>query len=395
MSRPGVKRRGYGDGSLYPLKDGRWMSYLRMPDGKKKFFTGPNRDVAKARLQEAQRQAQAGRLVVGPDQPTGKYLERWLRDAVSHSVRPRTFENYELCVRRVLPYIGRVRLRALTPEHVQHAIGQLVASGLAPRTVRQVHMVLRRALKQAVQWRLLTSNPSDAVKPPRAARKEMRVLSEDQIRQLLSVTRKTRQHALWVLLATTGCRVGEALGLRWSDIDFTASTAMIARALQCQRPANLVFVEPKTARSRRSVPLPAETLAILKEQRRSQDHDRDEAGALWLETGLVFTTPIGGPRNPRNLTGAFALALRRAGLPRVRIHDLRHSAATHLLTKGVHPKVVQDLLGHSTIAITLDTYSHVMPALAKEASGLMSSLVPSADRLATAPEFVALQSALD
>jgi integrase len=374
MPRKGVKRRGYGDGSVYPRKDGRWVSYIRLPDGRKKFFTGPEK-VVRARLLEAQHQAQAGQLVLGRDQPLCLYLERWLADAVRHSVRPKTYENYDLCVRRLLPYLGRVRVRALAPEQIQHALGALLEQGLAPRTVRQVHMVLRRALKQAVLWRMLASNPSDAVKPPRAIRKELRILNEEEVRRLIAITNGTRQHALWVLLATTGCRLGEALGLRWTDIDFQSSTASIRRALQLQRGIGLTFVEPKTARSRRTVPLPAETLAVLAEHRRDRDKDRAQAGELWQETDLVFTTPIGGPRNPRNLTAPFHIALKRAGLPRVRIHDLRHSAATHLLTKGVHPKVVQDLLGHSTIAITLDTYSHVMPALAKDASAVMSSLI--------------------
>ena len=374
MPRTGLKRRGYGEGSVYPRKDGRWVSYIRLPDGRKKFFTGTEK-VVKERLLEAQRQAQVGQLVLGRDQSLSLYLGRWLADAVRHSVRPRTYEDYDLCVRRLVPHLGRVRIRALAPEHIQHALGALLDRGLAPRTVRQVHMVLRRALKQAVLWRILASNPSDAVKPPRADRKELRTLDEDEIRRLIAISSGTRQHALWVLLATTGCRLGEALGLRWSDIDFDCSTASIRRALQMQRGIGLTFVEPKSARSRRTLPLPAESLAVLAEQRRARETDRAAAGALWQETDLVFTTPIGGPRNPRNLSAPFQTALKRAGLPRVRIHDLRHSAATHLLTKGVHPKVVQDLLGHSTIAITLDTYSHVMPPLAKEASRHMSSLV--------------------
>src|SRR5579864_1373041 len=185
MSRPGVARRGFGEGSIYPRGDGRWISYIRMPDGRKKFFSGRTRDVVKERLQEAQRQAHAGQLVMGRDQAVSQYLERWLVEAVRHSVRPKTYMNYELCVRRLLPHLGHMRLRALTPEHIQHTLGKLLDRGLAARTVRQVHMVLRCALKQAVLWRLIASNPSDAVKPPRAERLEMRTLTEDEVRRLL------------------------------------------------------------------------------------------------------------------------------------------------------------------------------------------------------------------
>src|ERR1700676_3149788 len=126
MSRPGVARRGFGDGSIYPRGDGRWVSYLRMADGRKKFFSGRTREIVKERLAEAQRQAHAGQLVVGPNQTLSDYLERWLADAVLHTVRPKTYMNYDLCVRRLLPHVGRVRLRALAPEHIQHAQAELL-----------------------------------------------------------------------------------------------------------------------------------------------------------------------------------------------------------------------------------------------------------------------------
>jgi integrase len=387
MSRPGVARRGFGEGSIYPRGDGRWVSYIRMPDGRKKFFSGRTREVVKERLAEAQRQAHAGRLVMGRDQTVAQYLERWLAEAVRHSVRPKTYENYDLCVRRLLPHLGRVRLRALAPEHIQHALGELLDRRLAARTVRQVHMVLRCSLKQAVLWRLIASNPSDAVKAPRAERKEMRTLSEEEVRRLLAVTAGTRHHSLWVFLVTTGVRLGEALALRWADIDLLEGHANIRRALQRQRGAGMVFVEPKSSRGRRTVPFPPETLKALEAHRRDLDRERQQAAKLWQENDLVFPSPDGRPRDMTYLSFTFHRGLRRAGLPRLRIHDLRHTAATHLLTKHVHPKVVQDLLGHSTIAITLDTYSHVMPALAKEASVYMSSLIPPAlpSRAATRP----------
>ena len=377
MSRPGVARRGFGEGSIYPRGDGRWVSYLRMPDGRKKFFSGRTREVVKERLAEAQRQARAGRLVMGRDQTVAQYLESWLAEAVRHSVRPKTYENYDLCVRRLLPHLGRVRLRALAPEHIQHALGELLDRRLAARTVRQVHMVLRCSLKQAVLWRLIPSNPSDAVKAPRAERKEMRTLTEEEVRRLLTVTAGTRHHSLWVFLVTTGVRLGEALALRWADIDLLEGHANIRRALQRQPGAGMVFVEPKSSRGRRTVPFPPETLKALEAHRRDLDRERQQAAKLWQENDLVFPSPDGRPRDMAYLSFTFHRGLRRAGLPRFRIHDLRHTAATHLLTKHVHPKIVQELLGHSTIAITLDTYSHVMPALAREASSHMSSLLPS------------------
>jgi integrase len=189
-----------------------------------------------------------------------------------------------------------------------------------------------------------------------------------------------RDHGLWVFLVTTGLRLGEALALRWSDVDLTEGQVTIRRAIQRQRGAGLVFVEPKSARSRRTVPIPRETVYVLAEQRKTNDRDRAKAGDVWQENDLLFPTPTGRPRDTAYRSISFHTALARAGLPRMRLHDLRHTAATHLLTKHVHPKVVQDLLGHSTISITLDTYSHVLPALAKEASTVMSGLLRPIDR---------------
>jgi integrase len=355
-----------------------------MPDGRKQFFSGRTRDVVKARLAEAQRQAQAGRFVMGPDQTVAQYLERWLEESVRHSVRHKTFLNYDLCVRRLLPDLGRVRLRALTPEHIQHSLGNLIQGGLAARTVRQVHMVLRLSLKQAVLWRLIANNPSDAVKPPRAVRKEMRTLSEEEVRRFLAVTSGTRHHSLWIFLVTTGVRLGEALALKWADIDLVEGRATIQRALQRQRGIGMVFVEPKTTKGRRPVHFPQETIAALEDHRNDLGRERQRMAKRWQENDLVFPGPDGRPRDMSYLSFTFHRGLRAAGLQPLRIHDLRHTAATHLLTKHVHPKIVQELLGHSTIAITLDIYSHVLPALAKDASAHMSSLVSSGSGLSTA-----------
>lgn len=183
-----------------------------------------------------------------------------------------------------------------------------------------------------------------------------------------------RLHALWVLLATTGLRLGEALGLLWTDIDFASGRLVVKRALQRQPDIGYVFVEPKTARSRRTVYLALGALRTLVDHRRSQVQDQLAAGPEWNNSGLVFTTPIGRPVDGTWATKWFHRALEQGGLPRVRIHDLRHTAATHLIRRGVHPKVVQELLGHSTISLTLDTYSHVAPALHAEVASHMQVL---------------------
>jgi integrase len=202
----------------------------------------------------------------------------------------------------------------------------------------------------------------------------MHTLTQEEVGRLFQASQGHRLHALWVLLATTGLRLGEALGLLWSDIDFTGSRLIVNRALQRQPGVGYVFVEPKTARSRRTVYLAPGTLAVLTEHRRRQVEDQLAAGPEWNDTRLVFASPVGRPVDGTWTTKWFHRALGQAHAPRIRIHDLRHTAASHLLRRGVHPKVVQELLGHSTISLTLDTYSHVAPALHAEVARHMEAL---------------------
>jgi integrase len=217
-------------------------------------------------------------------------------------------------------------------------------------------------------------NPTEAVTVPRPTRREMHTLSEEEVGRLFEASRGHRLHALWVLLATTGLRLGEAQGLLWSDIDFGSGRLVVNRALQRQTGRGYVFVEPKTARSRRTVYLAPGALSALSEHRRRQVAEKLSAGPEWNDTGLVFTTALGRPADGTWVTKWFHRALAEARIPRVRIHDLRHTAATHLLRRGVHPKVVQELLGHSTISLTLDTYSHVAPALHAEVAQDMQTM---------------------
>jgi integrase len=250
----------------------------------------------------------------------------------------------------------------------------LLQRGLSRRSVEQTHTVLHRALRQAVLWGLVLRNPTEAVTVPRPTQREMHTLTEEEVGRLFEASRGHRLHALWVLLVTTGLHLGEALGLRWTDVDVASGRLVVNRALQRQPGVGYVFVEPKTARSRRTVYLAPGTLSALTEHRRRQLEDQLAAGPEWSNTGLIFATAIGRPADGTWVTKWFHRALAEAGIPRTRIHDLRHTAATHLLRRGVHPKVVQELLGHSTISLTLDTYSHVAPALHAEVAQHMQTL---------------------
>jgi integrase len=209
---------------------------------------------------------------------------------------------------------------------------------------------------------------------PRPAHREMRTLSDAELRQLFQVTAKSRMHALWVLLATTGLRLGEALGLTWQDIDSSQGRLVVNKALQRVPGRGPTLVEPKTRRSRRIVYLAPSTVTVLMRHRRGQVEEQLSAGSRWQANDFIFTSQSGSPIDPHILGDQFRRALSEAGLPRIRIHDLRHTAATHLLGRGVHPKIVQELLGHSTITLTLDTYSHVAPGMHAQVADHMEAL---------------------
>jgi integrase len=206
------------------------------------------------------------------------------------------------------------------------------------------------------------------------ARAEKRAWTPEQADAFLISTRDHRMHALYVLALTTGMRQGELLGLRWSDIDWNAGTLAVRRALQWQRGIRLAFVEPKTARSRRKIHLSQTPLTALRAQKDRQAFDRHNTGSAWTDNALVFWNAVGEPLSPTNETKRFQRAGVAAGVPPIRFHDMRHTAATILLAKGVHVKVVSEMLGHSTITLTLDTYSHVIPAMHGDAAAAMDAV---------------------
>jgi integrase len=369
--------RARGEGTIYRRPDGRWSAQLRLEYGQRKTLYGRTRAEVQAKLQQLRRDREDGVVVGAPSISVGKYLARWLDEAARLKVRPRTFTGYGLNVRRLDPLIGRIRLTQLTPQMIQGAYARLLAQGLAPRSVQQAHVVLHGALRQAMRWGMVGRNAADGVIVPRAAPSEMATLTSEQLHVLFAATEGQALHALWVLLATTGLREGEALGLKWSDIAPEKATLIVRRALQRQASVGFVMVDPKTARSRRTIHLSRIAIQALADHRARQREMRLLAGASWRADfgDLVFCSRTGLPMGSSWPNVVFKRELAKAGLPRVRIHDLRHTAATLLLTRGVHPKVVQDMLGHSTVTLTLDTYSHVTPALHKEAADHMDALL--------------------
>ena len=376
-------RRGHGEGSIYRrASDGRWCAGVDLGwvggKRKRKMLYGKTRKEVAEKLKVTLREQQQGLPVATERQTVAQFIDCWLADVVKGSVRERTYESYTQLARLyVLPALGKYQLAKLEPQHVQAMINGLSGRGLAPGTVRRARSTLARALGQALKWGLVPRNVATLTEPPRAERHDSAILDPTQARQFLDAVRGDRLEALYAVALSLGLRQGEALGLRWRDVDFEAGVLHIRMALQWIHTQGPRLVEPKTARSRRTLPLPTEVAAQLRAHRTRQLEERLKAGADWQgETWeLVFADAFGKPLDSRMLRHWFKGHLQRAALPDMRYHDLRHSCASLLVAQGVHPRIVMEILGHTQIAMTMNTYSHAIPESTREALGRLDMLL--------------------
>ena len=321
---------------------------------------------AEQALAEAIGQWRAGRLPQRSTHTLSHFLqEEWL-PAVKPRLRPSTWANYRTYTAAyVVPILGEVKLQALTPVQLNHLYAFLLArgrrktigsgeAGLAPKTVRNVHVMLHSALHDAMRWGYLVRNVAEAADPPAARTPEQKVWSPQELGAFLAYVRDDRLYALWLLVATTGMRRGELAGLRWVDIDFDHATVSptIPRVVVDHEVHDSA---PKTERARRRLALDPVTLAALQAQRQRQAEDRQAVGARYRDHGYVFTWPDGRPLHPENIANWFEQHTRAAGLPRIRLHDVRHSYATAALKAGISAKVISERLGHASVAFTLQT----------------------------------------
>jgi integrase len=378
------QRRGRGEGGVYRRLDGRWagIADLGWSGGRRqrKFVYGATRRECVEKLNALQR-----RVATGLPAPNGQltiqaYLESWLRDTIPGSVRPSTEASYRILVtRHIVPEIGNIRLEKLTPADLRTFLraksAEISNRGrvLSPRTVQYIHAVLRRALEQARRDELIERNVAALVSSPRVVRKEVEPLTEEEARKLLGVARTNRLYALYAVAVALGLRRGEALALRWDDVDLDAKTLRVSGTLQ-RIGGQLTISEPKTARSRRVIPLPTVRVDALNRHRANQAKER-LAAPVWPHPELVFTTTVGTPIEPRNQVRHFEALCKRADIRRVRFHDLRHTCASLLLAQGVEPRVIMDTLGHSVIGTTLNLYTHVMPATQRDAANRMDDIL--------------------
>jgi integrase len=336
---------------------------------KYKWYTvqGSKKD-AERKLSELLHQLDTGSYILLGKTTVGEYLGRWLAEYVQPNLSPRTAEGYEHIIHRYLvPAIGSLAIANLKPEHLQHYYSEALISGLSAQTVRHHHTVLHKALQDAVEWSLLVRNVADAVSPPHTTQPEMQTWNESEVSIFLDAARVTPYNELFYLALFTGMRRSELLALRWQDIDFIYGQISVNRSLHVLKGGKVIFRQPKTATGRRTIALPPSALLLLTDYRKQKDAEALLLARPVLDTDLVFST-LGKPLLPNTVTHAWGKLVKCTGLKAIRLHDARHTHASIMLKQGIHPKIVQERLGHSSIQITLDTYSHVAPGLQEAAA---------------------------
>jgi integrase len=368
-------------------KDGAWSYRVDLgPDPS----TGRRRQLAKqgfrtrkaaeAALGEVLSAVAAGSVVSRSATTTGQYLDDWLVSQ-HHRLRPTTVHSYKLAIARINTWLGKVPVQTLTPLQIERFYADLLREGghagqpLSAKTVRNSHVVLRKALADAGRLGLVQRNAAAAARPPSSSRREFATWSSEDLREFFTAIRGERIYPALVVVATTGMRRGEVLGLRWRDLDLDAAQLSVVQTLTAVN-GEAVIGPTKTSGSRRTVYLDPQTVDVLREHRRRQREERLIAGPVWdSSTDLVFRDEVGGLVHPDWFTREFGRVVTISGLVPIRLHDLRHTYATLALKAGVHPKVVSERLGHATVGITLDLYSHVTPAIARDAANVVAQSI--------------------
>ena len=376
-------RRGNNEGSIRQRGE-RWEARLTLGYVQGRYtrvsFYGATRGEAQRLLTQALREHQQGLPVTDTRLTVGTYLARWLADTHKPSVRPLTYRRDEQIVRlHLLPELGRTRLTKLTPDQVQHLLNAKLESGLSACSCWHIHAVLRTALNHALRWGLIPRNVASLTRPPRVPKAEIKPFDPTEARAFLEAARGHRLEAVFVLAMATGLRQGELLGLRWEDVDLEAGTLAVRHALQVIGRVS-TLVEPKSLTSRRTIVLPAIAVSALKSHRQRQVQERLAAGPGWVEGDFVFASSRGRPLAPSWVYRSFKKVLKDDDMRDIRFHDLRHTTATLLLVQGVSPRVAMQMLGHSQVSLTLNTYSHCVPGLLEDAAERLDAVLTARER---------------
>jgi integrase len=403
---PKTKKRGQGEGSIYQRSDGRWVSEVQLGyrNGKRerKFVYGKTRKAVADELTDLLNRQKQGLPIVGDKQTVKQFLSDWLESSVKVTTRPATYVSYKhICEVHLVPEIGHIKLSKLSPQQVQQMIKNLMVKTkyvakkkntepptenkpeekriqpeikpLSSRTVQYCLGVLRMALKKAETFGLVGRNVALLVDPPKAEHYEVKPMDTEEAKKFLGIIKGDRLEALFRVGLALGLRRGEVLALKWSDVDLEGATLRVSGSLQ--RLSGELRIQPtKTKKSARTLKIPKSLLNILREHRTRQLEERMKA-ECWQDNDLVFCTSVGTPIEPRNVRRKLDALMKDSGMRYFRLHDIRHFFASLLLAQGVELKIVSELLGHSSIRITADTYAHVLPAIKDEAIDLLDSVL--------------------
>lgn len=366
-----ARRRLNGDGNVRERPDGRFEARVRI-DGRSRSFFGSTKGEAVKKMRDAQRRAELNLPAISERLTTGAYFESWLT-AKSAALTPESLRRYRGRLEKLAPHIGKVRLAKLQPSDLRDAYAA-IGKNVSPTTVQLCHGVVHSALRDAEREGLVARNVASLVTPPRRSTKEHRSLNPADARELLAAAKGEPLEAFWTLAVTTGLRLGELQALRWSDLDLERRRLQVRRTLAVDGKPIFGASSSKKNHSR-TVWLSDGAVTALEAHRERQERQRNDAGPAWADHGLVFSTGTGNPLDGRNLRGRqFPKLLAKAKLPEMRIHDLRHSAASMLLADGVPVKVVSELLGHTDVSTTLRIYAHVLEGAQEQAASYMERL---------------------
>lgn len=398
-----AKKRSNGEGSIIKRKDGTWSAYLSnvfdpsTGKFKRKYFYAKTQKEVLAKLEEARNKQKNGGVIDPIKITLGEFLDLWLTEFKKPILRPSTYESYEYIIRlHIKPSLGNILLRDLKPEQIQSYYNQKAKTGrvdkstrpdLSPRTIRYIHTILKQALEQAVKNEYVDKNVACLTSVPPKKKKEVRVLTLEEQKAFLNALDGIRLSAAFKLALASGVRLGELLALKWEHVDLQEGSIKITQSLRriktfdenAPTKTSIIFQDPKTESGKRHIPIPSSVISDLKIHKRKQNEEKLLLGEAYLDNDLVFCTELGKALEPRNFTRLFYSITKKANLKGVNFHALRHTYATRLLEANEHPKVVQELLGHSSITMTLDIYSHVMPEVKKAAAQKINHLFSSTD----------------
>jgi integrase len=373
-------RKSNGEGHVRQRKNGLWEAMITLESGKLKSFYGKTKAEAVKKQRDALHALDRGLpLMLNERQTLGQFLPYWL-DVKRPHLKVSTWMRYRVfAMNHIIPALGRVQLVKLTPQHLQHLYATKLEDGWSTTTAHHLHTVIHGALEQAWRWGLVPRNVADLVDAPRMAKTQMHVWTPEQASSFLSTVAASgdRQEALYVLALTTGMRQGELLALQWSDVllDGNQPSVTVRRSLEMQEHGKRQMGKPKTEAGRRRIDLSTPAVNALRTHKKRQNEERLAMGVAWDDQGLVFCNTIGRHLEPNNIKrGSFGPLKKAAGVPDIRFHDLRHTAASVLLLEGIPAKVVSEMLGHASIGITLNTYSHVLPTMQRSAAAAMDRL---------------------